>query len=121
MSDEQDEERLYDCPDCLDSGYLPASPKKFPRVSGTGKGYVTGMGVWFCSCARAERMQAGYWFRVVYPEDARGRHRDPQGESRLLDYLNANPGKRKWLDSAIEGLRKQYEAERKRATEARES
>lgn len=113
-----DDEKTYACPFCLDSGYQPPSPKRFPSVSG--KGYVSGSGTWFCDCAMAERMEAGYWFRVVYPEGSRGRHQDPLGESKLRDYLYANPAKKQWLNSAIEVCRKQYEAERKRATEARE-
>jgi hypothetical protein len=111
---------LYDCPGCMDVGYLPAAPKRIP--SHTGKGFVIGPAVWFCDCQRGKTMSAGYWFRACYPEDDKGRrHPSPVGEIRLRDYLDSNPLDRRWLPDAVKECSRRYDAERKRTLEGQES
>lgn len=112
------EPSLEVCELCDGTGYTPPKPRKFRRVSGPG--FVTGLGTWFCDCSQGQRQEAGYWFRVCYPEDKGGRHPSVGGEQELSEYLSANQFHRRWLPAAIEECRKRYEAERTRKLQTRD-
>lgn len=106
------------CELCGGTGYTPPRPRRFKSDSGK---LVPCKAVWFCDCTRGRTQEAGYWFRVCFPEREKGnRVQSLGGEAALREYLTANPLQRRWLNDAIEACRQRYMAEKKRAVEARQ-
>lgn len=91
-----DNERLVDCPRCLDTGYEEGSKTLGGRL------YTFACP---CTCIRGIPMAAGYWRDVLRPEiagkryDSRSgmarfelfRKRSPGFAGNILDYLERNP------------------------------
>lgn len=98
--------RTYDCPRCLDTGF---SSREVQQAYG-----VT-YAAWFCTCARGEPSEAGYWFDRLYPTRPNGsRGKDDIARAKLEAYLEKHPDRRGYLTERIGGLMKAYNAERSR-------